>query len=540
MQLAAVMGSIWVSPSLRHDKHILKPSSLEPYSHLSVSENLSLQGALSVLMANFVWLIPLISDSTIIATLLVPISSSFSSLKSLSWIGSAYLIGQSITQPLSGRLTDIFGRRTGLMFCNAAFGLGTLLCGVATSEWVLIAGRGVAGLGGGAMLTISMFVIGDLVPLRKRGYIQGILNIVIGAGSGLGGLLGGWINSLWGWRMAFLFQVPLVAMGAILVIFTVNIPVKASEKSAFRRVDYLGSGILTASLVFFLLAVNSGGNILPWTHPLVLTFLPLSGVLLIIFVIVEEKISSEPIIPVRLLTDRTVSASCLSFWFAFMAFYGIVYYMPVYLQLLGNSPTSAGLRFLSSSAATAIGAFTAGTMMRATGKYVYLNLASHALLVLGAALMLGFRFDTLPWYPFACLGAFGLGFGGMLVTNLVTLVSAVGQEDQAVVTSAAFAFRSTGSAIGLTVASSTFQNLLRLRLHSYIGNIEDAENVISRIRDSFEEINHLDAAIRGSVRASYMEAVRGVFLIVCGFSVLAASTSLFIKQHKLHTNLSRR
>ena len=390
------------------------------------------------------------------------------------------------------------------------------------------------------MLTISMFVIGDLVPLRKRGYIQGILNIVIGAGSGLGGLLGGWINSLWGWRMAFLFQVPLVVVGAIMVVFTVSIPVRPSEKSAFKRVDYLGSVVLTFSLVLFLLGVNSGGNILPWTHPLVLTFLPLSGALLAIFIFAEKKIASEPIIPIGLLIDRTVSASCLSFWFTFMAFYGIVYYMPVYLQLLGNSPTSAGLRFTSSSAGIAIGAFAAGTMMRAMGNYLYLNWANHVLLVLGAALMVRLRFDTSPWYPFACLGVFGLGFGGTLVTTLVALVSAVEQEDQAVATSAAFAFRSTGSAIGLTVASSTFQNLLRLRLHSHIGNIVDAENVISRIRDNFNEINHFNAAVRGSIRESYMEAVRGVFLTVCGFSVLAALTSLFIKQHKLHTSLSRR
>ena len=461
-------------------------------------------------------------------------------MKNLSWIGSAFLIGQSITQPLSGRLTDIFGRCAGLTFCNAAFGLGTLLCGVATNEWVLIAGRAVAGLGGGAMLTISLFVIGDLVPLRKRGFIQGIANIVMGAGSGLGGLLGGWINSLWGWRMAFLFQVPLVAVGAILVVFTVSIPTKISDKSAFRRVDYLGSVILTVSLVLFLLGANSGGNLLPWTHPLVLTSLLLSGVLLIIFALVEEKVASEPIIPVRLLTDRTVSASCLSFWFTFMAFYGVVYYMPVYLQLLGNSPTSAGLRFISSSAGTAIGAFGAGILLRATGRYLYLNWANHALLVLGPALMVRLRLDTSPWYPFVCLGIFGLGFGGMLVTTLVALVSAVEQEDQAVVTSAAFAFRSTGSAIGLTVASSTFQNLLRLRLHAYIGNIEDAEDVISRVRDNFDGVNHLDAAIRGSVRESYMEAVRGVFLVICGFSVLAALTSLFVKQHKLHTNIARR
>ena len=389
------------------------------------------------------------------------------------------------------------------------------------------------------MLTISLFVIGDLVPLRKRGFIQGIANLVMGAGSGLGGLLGGWINSLWGWRMAFLVQVPLVAIGAVWVVFTVNIPTKTSEKSALRRVDYHGSIILTISLVLFLLGANSGGNLLPWTHPLVLTSFPLSGVLLIVFAFVEEKVASEPIINVRLLTDRTVSASCLSFWFTYMAYYGVVYYMPVYLQLLGNSPTSAGLRFISSSAGTAVGAFGAGIMMQVTGKYSHLNWANHTLLVLGSALMVRLRFDTSPLYPFVCLGVFGLGFGGILVSTLVALVSAVEQGDQAVVTSAAFAFRSTGSAIGLTVASSTFQNLLRLRLHTYIGNIEDAEDIISHVRDNFNEVKHLDDPIRGIVRESYMEAVRGVFLIVCGFSVLAAVTSLFIKEHKLHANIAR-
>jgi len=102
------------------------------------------------------------------------------------------------------------------------FALGTLLCGLAPNEWVLILGRTMAGLGGGAMNTICMFVTGDLVPLRKRGVIQGIMNIAIGAGSGLGGFLGGWLDALWGWRMAFLVQVPLVVGGAVAVQLTIR------------------------------------------------------------------------------------------------------------------------------------------------------------------------------------------------------------------------------------------------------------------------------------------------------------------------------
>ena len=472
--------------------------------------------------------------------MLVPISSSFSSLKTLSWIGSAYLIGQSVTQPLSGRLTDIFGRREGLLLCNVVFGLGTLLCGVAPSEAVLIAGRTIAGFGGGAMVTICMFVAGDLVPLRKRGVLQGIGNIVIGAGSGIGGLLGGWINGLAEWRVAFLVQVPFLIVGAVMVFFTVKVPTKKMEKSALKRVDYLGSLTLTCALVLFLLGLNTGGNVLPWTHPLVLTALPISFVFLLIFIYIEEKRALEPIIPVRLLLNRTVASTCLSYWFVFMAYFGLTYYMPVYLQLLGKSPTQAGLRFIPFSAGSAIGAFAAGLIMKATGNYYYLDKCAHALLILSTALTTTMTAQTPPVYPFLYLALFGLGLGGILVTALIALVSAMEQEHQAVVTSAGFAFRSTGSVIGLTVASSAFQNLLRVKLNESIGSMTDAEGIIDSIRENFDEIARLPFELRGPVQRDYMEAVQGVFTVVCGFTVLAAVSSLFMKQHKLHANLERR
>ena len=479
-------------------------------------------------------------DSTIVATLLVPISSSFSSLKTLSWIGSAYLIGQSVTQPLSGRITDIFGRREGLLLCNVIFGLGTLLCGVAPSQEVLIAGRTIAGLGGGAMVTISMFVAGDLVPLRKRGVLQGIGNIVIGAGSGIGGLLGGWINGLAGWRVAFLVQVPVVILGTVMVFFTVKVPVKTTSRSALKRVDYLGSLILTCALVLFLLGLNTGGNVLPWTHPLILTALPLSLVFLLVFIYVEDRRALEPVIPIRLLLDRTVASACLSYWFIFMAYFGLTYYLPVYLQLLGNSPTQAGLRFIPFSAGAGVGSFCAGLIMRTTGKYYYLDKCSHALLVLSSALMATMNADTPAIYPFIYLAVFGLGLGGIFVTTLIALVSAVEQEHQAVVTSAGFAFRSTGSVIGLTIASSAFQNLLRVKLYKSLGGMADADRIIDSIRENLDGIARLPAHLRGSAERDYMEAVQGVFVVVCGFTVLAAVSSLFMREHVLHANLERR
>ena len=479
-------------------------------------------------------------DSTIVATLLVPISTSFSSLKLLSFIGSAYLIGQSVTQPLSGRLTDIFGRRQGLLVCNFVFGLGTLLCGLAPNEWVLIAGRTIAGLGGGAMVTISMFVAGDLVPLRKRGVLQGIGNIIIGIGFGFGGLLGGWIDGLAGWRVAFLVQVPFIFVGGLMVFFNVKVPITTTKKPSMKRVDWLGSITLTCALVLFLLGLSVGGNVFPWTHPLVLTALPLSVAFLILFVYIEENIALEPIVPVRLLLNRTVTSACLSYLFIFMSYFGFTYYVPVYLQLLDCSPTEAGLRFIPFSAGSAVGALSVGLIMKVTGNYYYPDKCAHAMLVLSTALAATMNATTPSIFPFIYLSIFGLGVGGILVTTLIALVSAVDQEHQAVVTSAGFAFRSTGSVMGLTIASTAFQNLLRVKLHRSIGSVADAEDIVDRIRDNFDEVGRLPLALRGLVQRDYMEAVQGVFVVACGFSILAAVSSLFMRQHKLHGNLERR
>lgn len=263
-------------------------------------------------------------DATIVATLAAPISATFDSFTLLSWLATAYLIANAGFQPLSGRLTDIYGRRAGLIFANVFFLVGTIICGLAKKEWVIILGRVVAGIGGGCLNTIATFVASDLVPLRRRGLLQGLGNICYGLGSGLGGVLGGLINDTWGWRWAFLVQVPFIVISGCVVFFTVNIPVKETFKSRLKRVDFLGSISLVITLVLLLLGLNSGGNLVPWNHPLVSASLALAGISLCVFIYVEDRIASEPIIPVRLLLDRTVAAGCLTNWFGTMAYFAFL------------------------------------------------------------------------------------------------------------------------------------------------------------------------------------------------------------------------
>ena len=119
------------------------------------------------------------------------------------------------------------------------------------------------------IFTISTFVGSDLVPLRRRGLVQGMGNIFYGVGSGIGGVFGGWVADVKNWRWAFLVQVPFIAVSAVIIFFTVNIPIRETDKSKVKRIDFAGSASLVATLVLLLLGLNSGGNIVPWGHPLV-------------------------------------------------------------------------------------------------------------------------------------------------------------------------------------------------------------------------------------------------------------------------------
>lgn len=268
-------------------------------------------------------------DGTIVATLSGPISASFNSFTLFSWLASGYLIANAAFQPLSGKLTDIYGRKAGLAFASTLFALGTLMCGLAQSAWVMILGRVVAGSGGGCLNTISVFIASDLVPLRRRGVWQGIGNIVFGTGMGLGGVYGGFLNDTIGWRWAFYIQVPFIIIGGLWAFFIVNVPVKVDKtKANIKRVDFPGAFFLSSSLILFLLGLNSGGNLVPWNHPIVYVSLPLSAICIVAFVFVEDRVS-EPIIPVRLLLKRTVAAACLTNWFETMSIYALLYYGPV-------------------------------------------------------------------------------------------------------------------------------------------------------------------------------------------------------------------
>jgi len=210
-----------------------------------------------------------------------------------------------------------------------------------------------------------------------------------------------------------------------------------------------------------------------------------------------------------------------------------MYYIPIYLQLLGQSPMSTGLRFIPHSAGTALGALTTGITVSYTGKHVKLNILGHLLLVAASVMLLFLGWQTPQGYVMVALGKYGLGFGIMLVTTLLALISSAKSAQQASITSASFAFRSVGSSLSLTVSSAVFQNALWDLLRHNLEHYHYVDELVERTRMSFDEISRLDPTLIPPVKTAYMQDIQRVFLLTAVLSGLGALTTFFSETERI-------
>lgn len=530
------------------DETIVKPQEL-PFSRLAIIFSTAWIGV-------FLGAV----DSSVIVTLTAPISSEFQSLSLLSWLASAYLIANAVCQPISGRLTDIFGRGPGLVFSHVFFSAGNLICGYAKHESHLVLGRAIAGIGGGGLMSIATFLGSDLVPLRKRGVVQGVLNLCFGSGAMMGGVFGGLLNdySSRGWRLAFIIQAPPSLMAAVACYCFIRTPPKQSNKSYLGRVDFVGVFLITSFLVLLLVGLNAGGNIVPWNHVLPLTTIPLSVVAFFIFVWWESK-ARQPIIPVRLLLERTVLAACLSNCLCTMVMFSLLFYVPLYLQIRGSTATEVGLLILFSPFGTSISSLGAGIIMNKTGKYTGLGVASLIIMIAGVVVFGLHDEKTQGWLTAMVFFLIGTGYASLLTTTLLACIAAVDHAHQAVVTSATCELysilsvlllvylltwsldlaRSIGSTVGITISSAVFQNVLNSQLWERFGDYPDAANEIARIRNSIAELKHLPDGWYGGVIESFMDAFHAVFLTLLGLALLGLVCVSLMRQHTLHSTMDR-
>ncbi|KAI0446138.1 major facilitator superfamily domain-containing protein [Xylaria telfairii] len=478
--------------------------------------------------------------STIIAALSAPISSEFKSLALLPWLATSYLISAAASQSIAGRLTDIYGRGPSLVFVNLVFAAGNLICGMATSQGAFILGRVFAGIGGGGLMSIPSFLASDLIPLRKRGLVNGFSNLWYSFGAMVGSVLGGFVHdyTTWGWRLAFLIQVPPALLSALFAFVLIKMLPERSAESCLRRIDFLGAFLVTAFLVLLMIGLNMGGNSVPWSHPLPLTFISLSLVLLVAFVLWERR-APLPILPVRLLLQRTILCSCLASLLLSIINMSSTLYLPLYFEVRGSSPTEAGIKMLPSSVGISVGALGAGLVMRKTGKYMALAMVSMLVVVISSVLFTFQGASTPSWWAIGPLFIFAAGYNSLCTVLQVACTAATDHLQQAVVTSAMLLARSLGASTGVAIASAIYQSTLRAELWKRFNGEKDAIRIINLILNDLGELQRLPQGWSEGVIEAYMEAFQGVWLARVGCTVLALICIATMKQYQLYSTLNR-
>lgn len=402
-------------------------------------------------------------DQTIVATAIRTIGDNLHGLSLQVWVTTAYLIASTITTPLYGKFSDIYGRKPLFMIAISTFILGSALCASATSMYQLALYRALQGLGAGGLFTLALAVLGDILPPRERAKYQGMFIAVFGTSSVIGPLVGGFfagspsILGITGWRWVFLINVPLGLISLLIVAKTLHIPGFVKQNHA---IDWKGLLSLNLSLIPLLLLAERGRE-WGWASPISITMLLLFIIGLFLFIFAEKSIGDEAIIPLRLFKNKTFSVVALGGLITGAGFFGALLLLPLYLQVIGGaSPTKAGLQLLPLTLGIMIGSIICGQVVSKTGRYKFLPLIGSSVTTLALFAMHFVKIDTS--YSFIALIAlfFGLGMGFLFQPLTVAVQSSVSPRDIGTATASSTLFRQLGGTLGAALyLSLLFGNL---------------------------------------------------------------------------------
>jgi EmrB/QacA subfamily drug resistance transporter len=387
-------------------------------------------------------------NQTIIATALPTIVRDLGGVEHYSWVFSAYMLGSTVTVPVYGRLSDIYGRRRFFAIGLIIFVTGAAIGAAASSMGMLIAARAIQGLGAGALIPLAIITIGDLVPPSERGRWQGLTGAVIGVASVLGPFTGGWIVDHASWRWVFLVSLPVAAVALVVGLATLKIP---PHPDAGRDVDYTGAGLLMTGVSAILLATVWGGAQYPWGSGQVLGMFAAGAVLVALFVAQELRVE-HPLIAPSLFRDRVIVSACLAGFSVGVAMFGAIMFVPLFVQgALGASATSSGVVLTPLMLALMLASVGSGQIITRTGRYRWALLSGPVVMAVGFLLLAGL--DATSSIAAAVAGTVVLGLGlGLLMQNLVLVVqNAAPAKALGAATGATQFFRQIGGTLGVTV-----------------------------------------------------------------------------------------
>ncbi|TID03862.1 Efflux pump mlcE [Colletotrichum higginsianum] len=408
-------------------------------------------------------------DSSILSTATPTITDEFHSVKDIGWYVSSYQLTVSALQPLTGKLFTYFSNKmkwTYIIFL-VLFEVGSLICGLATSSPMFIAGRAIAGAGGAGLFNGSMIIVYAMVEAQKRPVMMGIMIGISQIGLIAGPLIGGALTQYSTWRWCFFINLPIGGIACILLAL-VYIPEQMpkpkvaavlTDRNILQKFDVVGSAILIGSVVQLLLALHYGGGEYPWNSATVIGLLSGFAAATILFVVWEYRAGENATIPLKMLTNRVVASASMVNIFLFGVTYIATYFIPIFFQsILGDSPMESGIHMLPSMFSSIFFTVISGMMVTRLGYYLPFAVFAAILLTVGSGLMSTWSPTTRAgeWIGYQILYGSGRGLGMQM--SIVAIQTAIPPTQVAVALTVLVFFQGLAVAVLISIGNTVFDS----------------------------------------------------------------------------------
>ncbi|MFE3990519.1 MDR family MFS transporter [Streptomyces goshikiensis] len=494
-----------------------------PMTHAQIMKALS-----GLMLGMFVAIL----SSTIVSNALPQIISDLGGTQSsYTWVVTAALLSMTAATPLWGKLSDLFSKKLLVQISLVIYVLGSIVAGLSQNTGMLIACRVVQGIGVGGLSALAQIVMAAMISPRERGRYSGYLGAVFAVATVGGPLLGGVItDTSWlGWRWCFYVGVPFAIIALIVLQRTLHLPVVRRDV----KVDWLGAFLISGAVSLLLIWVTQAGDSYEWISWQTWAMTGGAVALGLLFILVESR-ASDPIIPLRLFRNKTISlASAASLFVGIAMFSGTVFFSQ-YFQLARNeSPTMSGILTIPMIGGLFVSSTLSGQVITKTGKWKAWLVSGGVLLTAGLGMLGTLRYDTPYWHIALYMALTGLGLGMMMQNLVLATQNQVAPEDLGAASSVVTFFRSLGGAMGVSALGAVMAN----RVTSYVqdgltalGPKAAALGHGGTAGGGIPDLDELPAPFRQVFESAYGHGVGDVFLYAAPFALLSLVLVLFIKE----------
>jgi len=485
-------------------------------------------------------------DQTVVGTAMWKISNDLHGFTQYTWVTTAYIITSTIAIPITGKLTDMYGRKWFYVSGIAIFLAGSLLCGFSHTMTQLIFFRGFQGIGAGIMMANAFTVIGDIFPPAERGKYQGLMAGTFGLSSIIGPTLGGYITDTLSWHWVFFVNIPLGVL--ILALFIFFFPHFRPDQLK-HKIDYLGITTLILAVVPMLVALTWGGVEYPWGSARIISMFVFSAVMIPLFILFESR-AEEPIIPMWLFKNRIVSVSVFIIFITGFGMFGGIIFIPLFFQgVLGQSATNSGTFLTPMMLGMIAGSIISGQLLsRAGGHYRLQGMVGLGVMALGMWLLSQMSAETSNIRAITNIVVTGFGLGITMPLYVVAVQNAIPYSALGAATSSAAFFRSIGGAFGLAIFGSVMNNRFATELmgglspqakaiiprEQLVELAHDPQHAAEQLKSLFEPLGAQGTAlfeqVMHTLKSALNSGITEVFFIALILVAVGWVANLFLKE----------